>query len=179
MKPARSHRVLLALALLLPLPHTMAQNPAPPDDPFLWLEEVQGDQALAWVRERNAESQKVLQARPEYEPTRARLLEILNSKERPSRGQILQMRRSPLLRAFAAGTSGSLAGRLFRAGPRFCSKTCGSDFCRSSEHRPDAAIRDRSKRTAERQVQSGTGFGQADLRSSDRCGGNADRKSVV
>ena len=75
-------RLLLLVALLLPLPHTMAQTPAPSDDPFLWLEEVQGDKALAWVRERNTESQKVLQARPEYEPTRARMLEILNSKER-------------------------------------------------------------------------------------------------
>ena len=53
-----------------------------PSDPFLWLEDVLGDAALAWVRERNAQSQQVLQARPEYEPTRARLLEIMNSKER-------------------------------------------------------------------------------------------------
>jgi prolyl oligopeptidase len=53
-----------------------------PIDPFLWLEDVLGEPALAWVRERNAESQQVLQARPEYEPTRARLLEMLNSKER-------------------------------------------------------------------------------------------------
>ena len=53
-----------------------------PSDPFLWLEDVLGDAALAWVRERNAHSQQVLQARPEYEPTRARLLEIMNSKER-------------------------------------------------------------------------------------------------
>ena len=55
---------------------------AEPPDPFLWLEDVLGDAALAWVRERNAQSQQVLQARPEYEPTRARLLEIMNSKER-------------------------------------------------------------------------------------------------
>ena len=65
--------------------NTLSQTTTPatePEDPFLWLEEVQGDRALAWVRERNAESQKILQARPEYEPTRARMLEILNSKER-------------------------------------------------------------------------------------------------
>ena len=43
------------------------------DDPFLWLEDVQGEAALTWVRERNAESQKVLMARPEYAPTRERL----------------------------------------------------------------------------------------------------------
>ena len=41
------------------------------DDPFLWLEDVLGERALAWVRERNAQSQALLQARPEYEPTRA------------------------------------------------------------------------------------------------------------
>jgi prolyl oligopeptidase len=52
------------------------------DDPFLWLEDVQGEAALAWVRERNAESQKVLMARPEYAPTRERLLQVMNSKER-------------------------------------------------------------------------------------------------
>ena len=53
-----------------------------PVDEFLWLEDVLGDAALAWVRERNAESQQVLQARPEYEPIRARLLAMLDSKER-------------------------------------------------------------------------------------------------
>ena len=81
MNASRLQRLLFVLTLLMPLPHTMAQTAAI-DDPFVWLEEVQGERALAWVRERNAESQKVLQARPEYEPTRARLLEILNSKAR-------------------------------------------------------------------------------------------------
>ena len=51
-------------------------------DPFLWLEDVLGERALAWVRERNAESQALLQARPEYEPIRAGLLEMMNAKER-------------------------------------------------------------------------------------------------
>lgn len=78
----RLHRLLCLAALLLPTLNTMADNNTASDDPFVWLEDVQGDKALAWVRERNGESQKVLQARPEYEPTRARLLEILNSKER-------------------------------------------------------------------------------------------------
>ncbi|MDE2047616.1 MAG: S9 family peptidase [Betaproteobacteria bacterium] len=53
-----------------------------PDDPFLWLEDVTGDKALAWVRARNAESQKVLQARPEYAPAREKILDILNSKDK-------------------------------------------------------------------------------------------------
>ncbi len=86
MPPTLVQRGLALLALLFAMSNTMPQTTTPtttePDDPFLWLEEVQGDRALAWVRERNAESQKILQARPEYEPTRARMLEILNSKER-------------------------------------------------------------------------------------------------
>ncbi|MBC8056757.1 MAG: DUF924 family protein [Rhizobiales bacterium] len=52
------------------------------EDPFLWLEDVLGDRALAWVRERNANSQAVLRARPEYEPIRAGLLEVMNAKAR-------------------------------------------------------------------------------------------------
>jgi prolyl oligopeptidase len=60
----------------------MTEAQTEPVDPFLWLEEVQGEAALAWVRERNAESQKVLMARPEYAPTRERLLQVMNSKER-------------------------------------------------------------------------------------------------
>jgi prolyl oligopeptidase len=55
---------------------------AEPVDPYLWLEEVDSDAALAWVRERNAESEATLRARPDYEPIRAGLLEMLNSKER-------------------------------------------------------------------------------------------------
>jgi prolyl oligopeptidase len=55
---------------------------APPDDPYLWLEDVQGDQALAWVRERNARSQAVLTGQAAYAPLRERLLAILNSRDR-------------------------------------------------------------------------------------------------
>ncbi|WP_054021865.1 prolyl oligopeptidase family serine peptidase [Piscinibacter sakaiensis] len=53
-----------------------------PDDPFRWLEDVQGDKSLAWVRERNAASQAVLGTRPEFEPIRRELLEVLNAKDR-------------------------------------------------------------------------------------------------
>src|SRR5262245_893043 len=56
---------------------------APSDnDPFQWLEDVQGEKALTWAREQNAKSTKVLEARPEYEPIYKRTLEILDSKEK-------------------------------------------------------------------------------------------------
>jgi prolyl oligopeptidase len=73
--------ITAALIALLPL-HAMPQTAAEPEDPFTWLEDVMGDKALAWVRERNAQSQKVLQARPEFAPIRARMLDVLNAKER-------------------------------------------------------------------------------------------------
>ncbi len=55
---------------------------APAEDPFIWLEDVQGDKALGWVRERNAQSQSVLTAQPAYAPLRERLLAMLNARDR-------------------------------------------------------------------------------------------------
>ena len=57
-------------------------EPDAADDPFLWLEDVLGERALAWVRERNAHSQAILQARSEFEPIRSALLAVMNAKER-------------------------------------------------------------------------------------------------
>ena len=50
-------------------------------DPYLWLEDVQGDKALSWVRERNAVSTSLLQARPEFSDNRAKVLEVLNNRD--------------------------------------------------------------------------------------------------
>ena len=52
------------------------------DDPFQWLEDVQGEKALAWAKEHNAKSTALLEARPEYKPIYTRTLEILDSKEK-------------------------------------------------------------------------------------------------
>lgn len=66
----------------------LAHLPAMPDttpadtDPYLWLEDVLGERALQWVRERNAESQKELTARAEYPVIRSQVLQVLNSRER-------------------------------------------------------------------------------------------------
>jgi prolyl oligopeptidase len=59
----------------------MASNADAPD-PFLWLEDVTGERALAWVRERNAESAKVLATRADFGPLKARFLEVMNSTDR-------------------------------------------------------------------------------------------------
>ena len=49
-----------------------------PEDPFLWLEDVTGDRALSWVRERNAESTAELAKSPEF-----RTLERFRGTRRP------------------------------------------------------------------------------------------------
>lgn len=73
-----------ALFLLLMTSHAMPQTPTTPSntDPFAWLEDVQGEKALNWVRERNALSQNELTARPEYAPIKTQMLEVLNAKDR-------------------------------------------------------------------------------------------------
>ena len=52
------------------------------DDPYLWLEEVEGEKALAWVEERSAADTAELEAVPEFAAIHAKLLEIFNSDER-------------------------------------------------------------------------------------------------
>jgi prolyl oligopeptidase len=60
----------------------MAQTAANIQDPQQWLEEVQGERALDWVRERNVISLNALQGRPDYAALRSELLDVLNSRDR-------------------------------------------------------------------------------------------------
>ena len=56
--------------------------PASDADPWLWLEQVHDEQALAWVRERNAATRLQLQAWPDFGATRERILAVLDSQDR-------------------------------------------------------------------------------------------------
>ena len=58
------------------------------DDPFLWLEEVEGKRALEWVEQRNSESLAELQADPRYERFFAQAEALLNAKDRIPYGSI-------------------------------------------------------------------------------------------
>ncbi|MCW5633379.1 MAG: S9 family peptidase [Rubrivivax sp.] len=62
-------------------PPAAAATPIDAEDPWLWLEDVQGERALAWVRERNAESEARLRADPGFDSLRERLREVLDSRE--------------------------------------------------------------------------------------------------
>src|SRR5690606_38697245 len=52
------------------------------DDPFLWLEEVEGERAVAQVRQWNARTLETLEADPLYRTMYAEALEIVNSQDK-------------------------------------------------------------------------------------------------
>ena len=56
-----------------------ADDPMDRDDPYAWLEDVDGDAALAWVRERNDEATARLTGAAGFEEIRAEVLEVLDS----------------------------------------------------------------------------------------------------
>ncbi|GLZ38673.1 prolyl oligopeptidase family serine peptidase [Actinokineospora sp. NBRC 105648] len=53
-----------------------------PPDPHIWLEEVTGEQALDWVKARNAETVAELTGSERFETTKARVLEVLDADDR-------------------------------------------------------------------------------------------------
>ena len=83
MKPA-----LLGLLLtLITLPAVPANPTATPmtmttTDTYLWLEDVQGERAMAWVHARNAESRAVLEAYPRFQAMRDGFRAILDSSDK-------------------------------------------------------------------------------------------------
>lgn len=56
----------------------MDPNPVTAADPYAWLEDVEGDDALAWVRARNDEATRALTG-PGFEELRAGILAVLDS----------------------------------------------------------------------------------------------------
>lgn len=91
-------RLALAALLMTGAVPALAQNtPAPAaaegfaqsdaSDPYLWLEEVEGERAMEWVRAHNARSLGVLQGDPRYETLHQQALALVESRDRiPSPG---------------------------------------------------------------------------------------------
>ncbi len=75
MKKARFAALLTAL-----MPLSLMGGDAP--DPYLWLEDIEGPEALAWVEERNRESLSVLEKLPQYQRLFDQNLAVYDSKER-------------------------------------------------------------------------------------------------
>ncbi len=51
-------------------------------DEFLWLEDVWGERAIAWVNDQNRKTEAVFKADPRYEPFRTEALAILTAQDR-------------------------------------------------------------------------------------------------
>jgi prolyl oligopeptidase len=51
-------------------------------DPHAWLEDVESERALSWAKQQNARTLPELEARPEYQPTYAKTLAILDSQDK-------------------------------------------------------------------------------------------------
>ncbi len=76
---------LLAAAMSLTALTAFAAPPVPPptpEDPYTWMEEIEGDRAMAWARAENAASLPTLQSDPRYAGMRAEALTILQARDR-------------------------------------------------------------------------------------------------
>ena len=82
----RTHLAWLVAGALSVSVSAMAEGPTMPspisDDPHLWLEDVEADKSLDWVRARNAVSENQLAKDPGFETLRGELLSILDSNAR-------------------------------------------------------------------------------------------------
>jgi prolyl oligopeptidase len=58
------------------------------EDPYLWLEEVEGERALTWVREQNARSLAVLEGDPRFAQLHADALQLANTRDRLPTGSV-------------------------------------------------------------------------------------------
>ncbi|MFO1015995.1 MAG: prolyl oligopeptidase family serine peptidase [Hyphomonadaceae bacterium] len=58
------------------------------EDPYLWLEDVEGERALTWVREQNERSLATLEADPRFAQLQADAIALANSRDRLPTGGI-------------------------------------------------------------------------------------------
>lgn len=70
-------------------PTTTASGPTMTgEDPYLWLEDVEGERALTWVREQNERSLATLEADPRFAQLQADAIALANSRDRLPTGGI-------------------------------------------------------------------------------------------
>lgn len=67
---------------------TFAQIPEAADDPFIWLEEVEGERSLAWVLEHDKATAERFMSDSVFERLQENALSLLTSKERIPRGKL-------------------------------------------------------------------------------------------
>jgi len=79
-------QVLLFGTIIIILFMTVTQKqyaqPLQEEDPYLWLEEIEGEKALDWVRGENKRSKEIFTKSAQYEPLKQKILNILNDDEK-------------------------------------------------------------------------------------------------
>lgn len=70
--------IFIFISMAITSQHTHAQEA----DPYLWLEEVDGEKALKWAEEWSSKTTKKLSSHPDYDQVFDQSLEVLNSDER-------------------------------------------------------------------------------------------------
>jgi prolyl oligopeptidase len=68
--------------MVISAPAAAVQTSPPDNDPYLWLEDVSGPKAMAWVDSHNARSKAILEADPRYQQYYNEALEIAQAKDR-------------------------------------------------------------------------------------------------
>ena len=110
----------LVLALLT-APIAMAQTapaapaPAADADPYLWLEEIEGERAMEWVEARNARSLGVLQADPHYDALHEQAVNLTELSPPVAAASIAQVHKAVLLQD---GRRRQVAVKILRPGVR-------------------------------------------------------------
>jgi prolyl oligopeptidase len=90
----RSKAFAACAAIVLASCSTAATTPATDtasmtsEDPYLWLEEIEGERALAWVREQNTRSLAVLEGDARFAQLHADAIALANNRDRLPTGQV-------------------------------------------------------------------------------------------
>ena len=61
---------------------SIKKEPTPEADPYLWLEDIEGERALNWVRRRNGHTLSALQSDPRFLPCRDEIYKQLSADDR-------------------------------------------------------------------------------------------------
>ncbi|MEE9554347.1 MAG: prolyl oligopeptidase family serine peptidase [candidate division Zixibacteria bacterium] len=89
MKILKNLSITIALLVNLSGTHLASQEATPAnDDPYIWLEEVEGENSLEWVRAHDKTTMDALGSDPNFADYQSISLEILNSKDRIPYGKI-------------------------------------------------------------------------------------------
>src|SRR5690606_9582106 len=78
-EPAMSQFSSACLIAGLAIAGSASAQTAPPSDPHAWLEDVQGEKALDWVKARNAKAEEEIAGTPAFKTLEAQIRAILDS----------------------------------------------------------------------------------------------------